>query len=52
MPYKASTPSFMRGFNGFEIEKHSGLTTYIEQESFPALNQAYRELNWYKDVWE
>jgi len=50
--YKASTSSFMRGFNGFDIVNHSGLTTYIEQEDFPVLNREYQKLNWYKEVWE
>ncbi|MCC8088511.1 MAG: clostripain-related cysteine peptidase [Rikenellaceae bacterium] len=49
--YKAATPYFFSGlFGGFEINKHSGLTTYIEQEEFPYINERYRELNWYNDV--
>ncbi|GAB6124271.1 clostripain-related cysteine peptidase [Dysgonomonas termitidis] len=48
--WKASTPSFMDGYNGFTIRKHSGMTAYIVQERFPALNEAYRRLDWYKAI--
>lgn len=48
--YKAATPSFMLEYNGFEIKKHSGLTTYITQEKFPFLNNEYQNLKWYKDI--
>lgn len=44
--WKAATEMFMAGQNGFTIRRHSGLTTYIEQEAFPDLNQAYRRLSW------
>lgn len=51
--YKAATPVFFEsGFNSFEINKHSGLTTYIMQDIFPELNQAYKKLSWYKDIYE
>ena len=46
--WKAATPTFMSGYNGFTIERHSGLTTYIEQELFPELNEAYRLTEWYQ----
>ena len=49
--YKAATPYFMMKY-GFEIKSHSGLTTYIEQESYPFLNQEYQKLRWYKEVLE
>lgn len=45
--WKASTETFMEGQNGFTICRHSGLTTYVEQEDFPGLNEAYRQLAWY-----
>lgn len=45
--WKAATPEFMPGYNGFRIDRHSGLTTYIEQAEFPALNAAYRRTAWY-----
>lgn len=50
--YKAATPAFMDGYNGFEIKKHSGLTTYIQQEQFPYLNTEYQKLRWYKKISE
>ena len=46
--WKASTSDFMIGYNGIKIDKHSGMTLYIPQESFPALNTTYKELEWYK----
>lgn len=46
--FKQATPSFLRELNGFVIRKHSGLTTYIEQEGFPYLNRKYKELKWAK----
>lgn len=45
--WKAATPEFLPGYNGFRIDCHSGLTTYIEQPEFPALNAAYRRTAWY-----
>ncbi|WP_242052345.1 clostripain-related cysteine peptidase [Dysgonomonas sp. GY75] len=44
--WKASTPEFMPGFDGFVIGRHSGLTTYIPQEKFPFLNAEYGKLAW------
>lgn len=46
--WKAATPEFLPGYNGFRIDCHSGLTTYIEQAEFPALNAAYRRTAWYR----
>lgn len=45
--WKAATPEFLAGYNGFRIDCHSGLTTYVEQAEFPALNEAYRRTAWY-----
>ena len=45
--WAAATETFMEGQNGFAIRRHSGLTTYAEQEVFPELNAAYRRLSWY-----
>lgn len=42
--YKASTPYFVN----LPIRRHSGLTIYVEQEIYPGLNNAYRELSWYR----
>ncbi|MDH6306654.1 hypothetical protein M2459_003353 [Parabacteroides sp. PF5-5] len=50
IPYKAATPSFLVNYSGFNINLHSGLTTYIEQERFPYLNTEYKKLAWYKTV--
>jgi hypothetical protein len=52
VPYKDATPSFLLDWRGFEINHHSGLTTYIEQGDFPYLNQAYKKLAWYRAVFE
>jgi len=51
--WKAATEGFMNqtaGYNGFEIAKHSGLTTYIPQARFTGLNAAYGELAWVKAI--
>lgn len=50
VPYKFATEKFMYGMNGYLIGRHSGLTTYIQQDRFPYLNGQYKELSWYKDV--
>lgn len=47
--WKAATPTFMMGYGGFPIREHSGLTTYITQERYPVLNDAYAELSWQAD---
>jgi hypothetical protein len=52
VPYKDATPSFLTNWMGFDIKRHSGLTTYIEQEYFPYLNREYKKLAWYKAVFE
>lgn len=49
--WKAATPIFMDGYNGFAINRHSGLTTYIEQGVFPALNTAYKQTSWYRIIY-
>lgn len=48
MVYKRETVDFLRLYSGFEILQHCGLTTYIPQERFPSLNQAYTKLKWYQ----
>lgn len=48
--HKLATKAFMPGYNGFTINKHSGLTTYIMQEEFTRLNQEYTYLDWYYAV--
>ncbi|WP_229738839.1 clostripain-related cysteine peptidase [Parapedobacter pyrenivorans] len=44
--YKAATPFFIPSRLGFEINRHSGITTYIRQERFPKLDERYDELAW------
>lgn len=48
--WKASTPFFMEGYNGFAIDRHSGLTAYIMQERYPLLNRSYQSMEWYKAI--
>lgn len=50
--WKAATPSFLSGYSGFEIKKHSGLTTYIPQQSYPYLNTEYLNLDWHSATME
>lgn len=44
--WRAATPTFMMGFNGFAINRHCGLTIYIPQTLFPKLNEAYKQTTW------
>lgn len=45
--YAAATPLFMQGYPyAFTIDSHCGLTTYIPQSHFPALNEEYEALEW------
>lgn len=48
--YAANTATFMPGssYNGFHIDRHCGLTTYIPQSRFPELNEEYYKTEWYK----
>lgn len=47
--YAAATSDFMPTYaHGFHISRHCGLTVYIPQSRFPALNAAYTETDWYK----
>lgn len=48
--WKAATPYFMPGYNGFAIDRHSGMTTYIMQKMYPLLNRSYTALDWYKAI--
>lgn len=47
---KSSSPNFLTNLGGFAIQSHSGLTTYIYREQYPRLNEAYRQLKWYREV--
>lgn len=46
--WKASTLTFMTGYNGFDIKRHCGLTTYIEQPELAKLNASYRQTAWWR----
>lgn len=48
--YQAATPTFIPSQRGFEITKHSGITTYIPQQRFTKLNAIYHALAWYADT--
>lgn len=48
--WKAATATFMPTYGGFEVKAHSGLTTYIPQENYTRLNEAYKDLKWYKAI--
>ena len=50
--WKASSSSFLLNQNGFYINHHCGLTTYIEQTVYPELKAAYRNSSWYKAVYD
>jgi len=48
--WKAATAKFLGAspsLNGFNINHHCGLTTYIEQ-NYPFLNQSYEASDWFK----
>ncbi len=48
--YKIATRQFMPSYGGFGIDTHSGLTIYVPQNEYPKLNEAYKQLRWYKEV--
>jgi hypothetical protein len=48
--YEGHTSQFLLqapGENGFEIDRHCGLTTYVERPELPFMNERYRETSWY-----
>ncbi len=45
--YERASKEFMIRYNGFYIEKHSGLTSYIVQEQYDYLNEEYGKLKWF-----
>lgn len=48
--YENATPSFLPGYPySFKIDKHCGLTIYIQQPELETLNEAYRETDFYMD---
>lgn len=48
--YETFSGQFMPSYGGYEIKSHSGFTTYILRVKYPQLNEAYRQLKWYKEV--
>lgn len=52
--WKIATPAFMQRWhgdeNGFKINKHSGMTTYIINPNKPHLTEAYKKLKWSKAI--
>ncbi len=46
VPYKAATPEFMKGWGGFEIDCHSGLSMYLPYTDRNYLNTYYKTLGW------
>lgn len=42
--------SASENYRGFQINQHSGLTTYISQPEYPLLNEKYKNLRWYRRV--
>jgi hypothetical protein len=60
--WKAATKRFLLGdsggipyfgeYDGFFIERHSGLTIYIKQNIYPTLNTVFENSSWYKAIYE
>lgn len=48
--WKAATKRFFWGQNGYYINYHSGLTTYVTQSKYPFLNSEYEKSSWYKAI--
>lgn len=49
--YAAATADFMPTYgHGFHIARHCGLTVYIPQSCFPALNDAYKDTAWHRTL--
>ena len=46
--YKAATPEFLPGYDGFKIDAFSGLTMYLPNNGSAFLNKKYKELRWNK----
>lgn len=38
--------------HGLPVNKYSGLSIYVPQEALPKLNEWYKDLEWYKDVYQ
>ncbi len=48
--WKTATEEFMPAYGGFRIREHCGITTYMVQECYPRLNEAYKNLTWYRAI--
>lgn len=48
--WKTATADFMPGYGGFKVRAHCGLTTYVPQQRYARLNEAYKKLRWYKAI--
>lgn len=46
--WKEATPTFLPNASGFSINQYSGMTVYMPQEAYPALNRRYEETEWQK----
>lgn len=52
--YKATTPKSYFAYGGgirLAMDKFSGLSIYVPQEALSKLNEWYKDLEWYKDVY-
>ncbi|WP_165155848.1 clostripain-related cysteine peptidase [Parabacteroides sp. ZJ-118] len=54
--YKAATPKAIYAYpypggSYLPIHTYSGLSIYVPQEALPELNEWYKDLEWYKDVY-
>ena len=47
---KSNGEPYFEDYDGFFIERHSGLTTYIKQGVYPEMNSAFEESSWYETV--
>lgn len=51
---KYSTPNafFAKPYKSYPIVRFSGVSVYVPQETFPKLNEWYKQLDWYKAVYK
>ena len=47
--YQNGEPDYSR-YDGYLIEHHSGLSTYIKQSVYPVINTAFENSSWYKAI--
>lgn len=52
--YKAATPKsfYAAPYRAIAIGKFSGLSIYVPQEALPKLNEWYKDMEWYKAVYQ